>query len=434
MPKRREPKGAGSLVERQIWQYSLTQKDGKGKPKRIRLYAKTKSDLEHRIAGDPKLSAHLSHGEGTITKSSRWQYSIDLGKDKDGKRRRTYLYADSRAALMRKIADERARSGGSLRARSRETIGEWVEYWLEHEKRPSLAASTYAVYEVAWRVHAKPLIGKTRLDKFSADDVSRTYKSLRDKDIGGRTLQVVAKVMRAAFDAAIRQEKYSRANPWRSVSTPSHKTKEARVLTADEARRFTAAARTDRFEGVWLLGLFGGLRLGECLGLRWEDVNLKSGEIRIRQQASEVYGRIDIAPLKTKSSRRNLVVTGVALKALRRRQDVAAAEGHGSAFVFTTPKGALLDRNSIRRSHFAEVCKRAEIVGLRPHDLRHSMTSHAIAAGLSPIVVAQRLGHGSTRMTLDRYGHALPGQQVEAAAALEKQLGPSRSRKRGLSK
>ncbi|MFY9884688.1 MAG: site-specific integrase, partial [Candidatus Cybelea sp.] len=250
------------------------------------------------------------------------------------------------------------------------------------------------------------------------------YAELRKKRIGGRTVQVVAKVMRAAFDAAIRREKYPYAsNPWRIVPVPRHQYREARVLTAAEAQRFLAAAKTDTFEAVWLLGLFGGLRLGECLGLKWADVDLRSGDIRVRQQAAEVYGRVEIGPLKTKSSRRNLVITGAALQALRRRKAAADAEGHGSPFVFTTPRGALLDRNNVRRRHFAEVCKRAEITDLRPHDLRHTMTSHAIAAGLSPIAVAQRLGHGSTRMTLDRYGHAMPGQQKEAAAVLERRLG-----------
>jgi integrase len=286
---------------------------------------------------------------------------------------------------------------------------------------------------VPWRVHAKPLIETLRLDKFSSDDVARVYAELRKKHIGGRTVQVIAKVMRTAFDAAIRREKYPHAvNPWRIVPVPRHVYKEARVLTATEAQRFLVAAREDRYEAIWALALFGGLRLGECLGLKWEDVDLDSGELRVRQQATEVYGHVAVGPLKTKSSRRNLVVTGLALEALGRGRVAADAEGHGSPFVFTSPDGALLARNNVRRRHFAEVCKRAEITGLRPHDLRHTMTSHAIAAGLSPIAVAQRLGHGSTRMTLDRYGHAMPGQQKEAAAVLERRFG--RRQRRGSAK
>jgi integrase len=430
--EKRRAKGEGSIVAREYWQLSLAYKDSNGRPKRLRVYAKTKADLKQRIAGkvadNPDLEHRLHRGEGAITKSTRWQYSIDCGKDKSGNRRRTYIYATSRAALIRKISDERARAGGSFRARSRVTIAEWVELWLKKEKQPNLARSTYAVYEVAWRVHVKPLIGSRRLDKLDADDVQNLYDDLRDKKVGGRTVQVAAKIMRAAFDAAINQKKLSGSNPWRTKSIPTHKAREGRVLTPEEAARFIVAARNDAFEGVWLLGLFGGLRLGECLGLRWGDVDLETGEVRVRQQATEVYGHVEIGPLKTASSQRDIVISGTTLDSLRRRRAAADVAGHGSEFVFTTPTGRLLDRNNVRRRHFAEVCKKAEIKGLRPHDLRHSMTSHAIAAGLSPIVVARRLGHGSTRMTLDRYGHQLPGQQREAATALEGRLDPAAGR------
>ncbi len=381
------------------------------------------------MAGKAKRRAK---GEGSIIQrpDGIWQFSIGVGKDKSGRRRRTYVYASSRAELLRKVGDERARGAGSFRQRSTESVGAWVERWLEDEKQPNLARSTYAVYEVAWRLHAKLLIGHVRLDRFTPEHVTDVYARLRKKSVGGRTIQVVAKIMRQAFDAAIRREKYPRANPWRSVAVPRHDYREARVLTVDEARRFVAAARADRFEGVWLLALFGGLRLGEALGLKWSDVDLATGKIQIRQQATEVYGRVEVGTLKTKSSRRDVVVSGGALEALQRRERAASRESHKSPFIFTTPSGALVDRNNVRRRHFAAVCERAEISGLRPHDLRHSMTSHAIAAGLSPIVVAARLGHKSTRMTLDRYGHQLPGQQTEAAATLEARLGRRRPRAR----
>jgi integrase len=110
------------------------------------------------------------------------------------------------------------------------------------------------------------------------------------------------------------------------------------------------------------------------------------------------------------------------VEALRRRLAAADAEGHGSPFIFTDDHGRFLNRTYIRRRHFDKVCKAAAISGVHPHDLRHTMASHALAAGLSPVVVARRLGHGSTRMTMDRYGHLLPGAQGVAAAVLEDSL------------
>ncbi len=367
--------------------------------------------------------ARRRKGEGSIffhEKLGRWTGVVSKGRGPDGRRIRNQVYGATEGAVVAKLKEiDREIASG----RRKGTTAQWVEHWLEEEKRPNLAASTYAVYEVAWRVHTKPLVGDFRLDRFGPDDVRDVLTKLRAKKCGGRTLQVVWKVMRAAFDAAILQEKYPRPNPWRAVSTPRHDYKEPHVLTDAEARSFLEAAKEDAFEAVWLLALFGGLRLGECLGLQWQDVDFKSGRIDIRQGATEVNGSIQVGKLKTKSSRREIVVGKVVTDALRRRHQAADKEGHKSPFCFTSPTGDLLSRTYIRRRHFQKVCKTANITDPHPHDLRHSMTAHGLAAGLSPIVVAARLGHGSTRMTLDRYGHQLPGQQREAARVLERRFG-----------
>lgn len=420
--KQRRAKGDGSISERSLWQFSLTFETQSGRSKRRRLYAKTKGELERRISDesdtDSGFAEAVASGGGSVSRISRWQYSLDVGKDKDGNRRRTYVYASSRAQLMRKVADERAKGGGTMRPRSRETITGWLSAWLE-QKRQNVAPATFAVYETVWRVHLKSAVGNHRLDRFTHEHATDLYSDLRKMGVGGRTIQVAGKIMRLAFDDAIKTGKLRGTNPWRMIESPRHRERTARVLTAEEAQRFVKAARNDRYEAAWLLGLFGGLRIGECLGLKWCDVDLDSGEVRIRQQATEIHGRVEEGPLKTDSSVRDLVVGGSTLEALRRRRLSADSESHSSPFIFTSPSGQLLDRSNVRRRHFSKICEQAEIVGLRPHDLRHSMTSHAIKAGISPVVVARRLGHGSTRMTLDRYGHQLPGQQREAAATLE---------------
>jgi integrase len=359
-------------------------------------------------------------GEGCITerRDGTWMFSVRLGRGHP----RKCIYAETRALLLRKIADERAAGRGTFRPIVKNTIGEWVEGWLENEKRPNLARSTFAVYEVAWRIHAKPLIEHQRLEKFSPDDVTGVYAALRKKKVGGRTIQVVAKVLRGAFDAAIHHEKYHRANPWAAVPVPRHDYKEPHVLTEQESQRFVEAARHDRFEAVWLLSLFGGLRLGECLGLQWRGVDFDSGRVDIWQQLAEVNGHLEIDLLRRRvpGERSSSVV-------LRWTPCYGGRPPHGrKAMVrrsfFTDERGAFLNRTYVRRRHFQKVAEAAGITGVHPHDLRHTMTSHALAAGVSAVVVSRRLGHGSTRMTLDRYGHQLPGAQAEAAAVIEGRL------------
>lgn len=147
------------------------------------------------------------------------------------------------------------------------------------------------------------------------------------------------------------------------------------------------------------------------------------GEYLFGKQTVEIHGNVEISDLKTESSRRIIDVGPRAIAALRRREKAAQNEGVKSRFVFTTKSAQFMNRSNLRRHHFKKLCKRAEIAGLTIHDLRNSMTSSALAAGLSPVVVAARLGHSSTRMTVDRYGHLLPGQQREAANVLEKAFG-----------
>lgn len=364
-------------------------------------------------------------GEGSIAErpDGTWQFSIDLGKGADGKRRRKYVYAKTRSALMRKIQDERVGGGGTLRPVAAGTVDEWVNHWLHNVAKPKIRPNTFATWEIAWRVHAQPIIGQKKLEKTRADDVDQLYAELKKNGAGGRSVQVVAQVMRLAFDTAIKREKYFRPNPFRIVDTPPHKAKKARTLDRDEVARFITEATTDRFEALWLLCLTAGLRLGEALGLEWTDVDFDAGRISVRQQTVEIHGNVEISDLKTESSRRIIDVGPRALAALRRRKKAAEKEGARSPYVFTTKSGQLMSRSNLRRHHFKKLCERAGITGLTIHDLRHSMTSSALAAGLSPVVVAARLGHASTRMTLDRYGHLLPGQQREAANVLEKAFG-----------
>ncbi len=371
-------------------------------------------------------------GEGSIVQrpDGTWQFSISAGVDEHGGRRRRYLYANTRSALVRKIQDEKARTGGAIKSRSALTVRDWMEAWLASDVKPNVSKNTYSARDIAWRLHAGPLVGHKRLDRFDADDVAHVYAELRKLKTGGRSVQLVAETMRAAFDAAILRDKYHGSNPWRKLPTPRHAPKETRSLDAAEAKRFIEAARGSRFEALWLLGLTAGLRIGEALGLSWKDVDFEAGQVSIRQQSTEVGGRISIGPLKTKSSRRVIDIGARTLSALRRRKRAADKDGHGSALVFTTPDGDFLSRTYLRRFHFHPICKVAGVTGLTIHGLRHSMTSNAIASGISPVVVAARLGHSSTRMTLDRYAHLLPGQQREAAKTIDAAFGLNNRTKR----
>jgi integrase len=361
-------------------------------------------------------------GEGSFRERKDrgyWEASIDVGKDPvTGKRRRRVLQAKTPSALRRKIADLRARSGGSIRPAAKGTVREFMERWLEHDVQPHKRPKTFEDYAGAWR-HAAPVIGAMRLEKFDIDEVAQLYQALRKKGASANTIRRVGKVLTTAFKAAIRQRLYTRSNPFEIVERPVHRAAEARALAADEVRRLLKAAHDDRFEALWLLMVTGGLRVGEALALRWSDVDLKNGTLAVQQSASDVKGRAVIGPTKTHRSRRRVDLGRLAIDALKRRRVAADSEEYGSELIFPSSVGKTMLQSNLRRSHFYPLLERAELGHLRMHDLRHTMTSLGVAAGLVPKVLAERLGHTTTRLTEDRYAHVLPGLGAHAAAKID---------------
>lgn len=369
-------------------------------------------------------------GEGSIRfrpDKKLWAGTFDLGKDFEGKRQRRTIYAKTRPELMRRIADLRARSGGTIRRRAVGTVGEFVDAWLRDDVKPNRSANTYALYESMWRVHAAPIVAARSLEKFDVDDVPALYRSLRDRGASPSVVHRVSVVLQRAFSVAVRRRAYTKANPFTLVERPTYRAKEARSLTAAEARALIAAAHEDRFEALWLLALTAGLRLGELLGLQWSDIEWARRAVSVTHALIEVDGRVELAAPKTAGSRRLVDIGRMAERALLRRRSAADAEAHGSPFVFSTLDGTPMRRSNLRRSNFTPLLKRAGLKDLRIHDLRHSMTSLAAAEGVNLKVLAERLGHSTTRLTQDRYSHVLPGLQRSAADAIDALLeGPPR--------
>ena len=174
-------------------------------------------------------SKRRAKGEGSILQrpDGTWQYSIDLGKDASGRRQRKYLYAPKRAALLRKVEDERAKGGGTIQPRARGTVGEWVERWLRNDVKPNRASNTYAQYETMWRVHAAPILGSLSLEKLDVNDVDRLYTALRENGAGSSVIQRVGVVVGRAIEVLVRRRQYHKPNPFRVVDKPRHRHKEA---------------------------------------------------------------------------------------------------------------------------------------------------------------------------------------------------------------
>lgn len=205
-------------------------------------------------------------------------------------------------------------------------------------------------------------------------------------------------MLRGALNQAVRWDLLGR-NPASLVEPPRVERYEIKPLTPVEARAFLAAIRGDRLEALYSVALTMGLRQGEALGLRWSDVDLDIGSLRIEKQLQRIEGRLQLVELKTKLSRRALIMPSSIVASLREHrhrqlEERSAARDRWveSGLVFTTPGGEALEGSTVTR-HFHDYLERAGLPQRRFHDLRHSCATLLLVQGVSPRVVMDVLGH-----------------------------------------
>lgn len=197
-------------------------------------------------------------------------------------------------------------------------------------------------------------------------------------------------------------------------------------LRPDQARALLAAGERTRLAAMWRLALTAGLRKGELLGLRWEDVDLDAGTLTVRRTVFRQPGRglVEGRP-KTSDSARTLRLGVASVDSLRRHRSGQAAERlragelwQGSGRVFTTPRGSTIDPRNVSRL-LDELCAVAEVPRIRVHDFRHTCATLLLAEGEPLEVIAERLGHSDTRVTSQVYAHVLDELKQRAADRLD---------------
>ncbi len=369
-----------------------------------------------------------THGDGGLYQresDGRWVGVIDLGWI-DGKRRRRVVYGRTEREARDKMRDLRkAADGGQDLAAKTQTVAEWMTYWLDDVKtHDRTRPSTLTRYRYASDGHIVPVLGKIRLDNLKPADVRRLHASRRDR-MKPASLAKIHAVLRAALADAVRLELVPR-NVAQAVRPPSLAAGEERpTLTPADARRFLDVVKGERLEALFVVALTMGLRRGELLGLRWSDVDLDARTLRVQRSVQRENGELRLVQPKTRSSRRPLPIPTTAhdaLKSHKKRQDVereAAGENwQDNDLVFPSTLGTLMEpRNTTRR--IEQLRSRAGLPWLRLHDLRHACATFLLAAGVEPRTVMEILGHTTSRMTMERYGHALPERLHSAAEAMD---------------
>ena len=224
-----------------------------------------------------------------------------------------------------------------------------------------------------------------------------------------KAVHVLNKALRAAVD-----DRLIPANPADRLPVPTIERQEMRFLTTPELSAL-AEAIDPRYRAFVLLGGYGGLRLGELLGLRWQRVHLDDGRVGVTETLTEVRGHIAFGPPKTRAGHRSIALPRSVVEALAEHRILGQQPGD---LVFTSSEGQPIRASLFRRRVWTPAAERAGLSPFRIHDLRHTAVALWIAAGANAKQIAVRAGHTSVSVVLDRYGHLYPDQDERLADAL----------------
>lgn len=382
--------------------------------------------------------AKRGRGEGSIIERSdgRWQVQVDLGRGLDGRRRRKFAYANTQAEAVDQLRRLGGRAvGGQLLTSSTPSVKTFLNDWFatfSDDWRPSTRRS----YRGAIDSHLVPVFGMLRVEQLTPQRIQRWLNDHKAEHGARRRITLAHAVLRSALSTAQRQQMVT-INAAALTKVPKPPKRVIKPLTVEQATVFLKAADTHRLGPLFSVALGCGLRLGEATGLRWEDVDLETGEVQVRQQLQVVDKKLVLQDLKTEKSRRTLVLPQVCvteLKAHRTKQLEerlkAGKRWVDTGLVFTTyqlckeGKGektkvgaALHPRNVLRVLH--GLLDDVDLPRQRFHDLRHGAASLLLASGVQIAEVSKLLGHSELRLTADLYSHLLKQTATKAATIMD---------------
>lgn len=379
-----------------------------------------------------KSNTRAASGSGTIRQrpDGTWEARLTVGTDPGtGKPVRKSVYGKTQAEVRKKMtATQRAIDNGTYQAPDKTTVSQWLDTWMETFCAVKVKPLTYSTYNVAIKNHIKPSLGALRLQAVRGVHVQKLYNRMTADGLSAKTVKNVAAILHKAFSVAVKQG-LMQANPCDAAELPKAMHKEITPLTDSEIPLFLEAIKGHPFEGAYALCLFAGLREGECLGLSWDQVDFEARRITISQQLQKEKkkgARYYIAPSTKSGKPRQIEPPEIAFEYLRterRRQTekrLAAGElwSNPDNLVFTDELG-----HHFAIPTFYERFKRiAASIGradARPHDLRHTAATVAIAAGADIKSVQDLLGHATASFTLNVYAHTSEQMKKDTAARMQ---------------
>ena len=370
-----------------------------------------------------------ANGEGNIRKRSdgRWEGRYTAGHDPvTGKRITKNVLGKTQAEVREKLRRTIEETRGLDVARAGEyTVGQWLEVWFNDYAMLKVRPSSHQTYRGYLDHHIKPYIGNIPLTKLSSLDLQRLYKKLlsdgrvdrieskkQPKGLSAKTVRNIHQIISSALKLAIEQRLIAR-NPADGCALPKAERKEMQTLPVEQLTSFLREAKDSGVFALYYIDLTTGLRRGELLGLKWSDIDLEKGDLRVQRQIGRINGKIIEMPLKTKNAYRTLPLSADAIDVLMQQRRKTG----NSEWVFPSPTGGPMSPDSVLHM-LHRVLKRAGLPKVRFHDLRHTFATLALQNGVDIKTVSGMLGHFSAGFTLDTYAHVTTSAKREAAKTM----------------
>lgn len=356
---------------------------------------------------------------------STWLVRIYVGRNPETRKRRyigKFIHGGLRSAqahLNRMLAE---RDLGRNIISSRQTVGQYLDHWLEICARPRLRTKSYGDYSSLIARYVLPRLGERRFGELSAAEVQGLYSELLNRKLSARTIRYTHSVLFSALRQAVRW-RLLLANPAEEVYLPRHSRRRFTVFDVDQARQFIAAISGHRYEVLFALALTTGMRPSEYLALTWSDFDLERGAVSVSKTLQRRERRWLYEDTKRERSRRTIKLQSWVIALVRKLEEKAKAAGvKPNDLVFTSERAGPIHEAKLVERHFKPLLVTAGLPNIRLYDLRHTAATLASVAGVSPKVISEQLGHASVAFTLEVYSHVLPHMQGEAAMKVESLL------------
>ena len=358
-------------------------------------------------------------------------FRMDVGIDpKTGKRQRQRFgpFRNMKETKLERARIMRELHEGKFVQDRTTTFKDFMLRWLDHKKN-NVSPGTYDHYRNAAVNHLIPNFGQARLDQIKPVHIQELYDTyVEEERLSNQSIVHMHRVLNNAYKTAIAWE-LAYKNPCSPIKPPKPEKHEMQTWDEFEVQHFLDVAKGNRFYIAYLLALTTGMRKGEVLGLRWQDIDFNNHTLSVRQAVTKKAGiGYKLGKLKTDGSQRNISLFKHVIEELKkhRKEQMAYKMEHRKTYkdqdlVTATSTGSFVQYRNFYKV-WEPVMIESGLKFIRFHDFRHTHASLMLKQGVHPKIVQERLGHSSITVTLDLYSHVLPNMQKSAAEQFGKHI------------